>query len=392
EGVVIEGIPPGTVLDGAGNTAVLNHSNTLSDPPVRVDAIKPTVLSLELTSEDTGQGTLVKDDVVTVTVKFSEAVLVTGSPTIKLEIGTFTYTISNNQVDVDGIRIIENSLDNDSGESSGTLGTILDAAGNSALLGHDSVSVDTRPVDSVAPTVESINNLTIKKGEGEADELVVAVQFSERVFLAADESAKLTLLVNNENGDTQEVIVSATTSGQPYIDLMGGAQYLDFKVNFDDLPVGLYDTGSVQVKANSLSYEPNSLHDSAGNPVTKIFTEFSVNLEGTSLYQSIDTRTNKESKQTEGYGTFRDLVDGLAPDSPENLIRSADDGVINTDTLNLEINGGEGFDQIFGGVDDEHLFGGGGSDFLKGGGGNDTLDGGDGDDFVFADAGNDIVN
>jgi Ca2+-binding RTX toxin-like protein len=109
------------------------------------------------------------------------------------------------------------------------------------------------------------------------------------------------------------------------------------------------------------------------------------------IFGSIDTRTNKESKQTEGYGTFRDLVDGLAPDSPENLIRSADDGVINTDTLNLEINGGEGFDQIFGGVDDEHLFGGGGSDFLKGGGGNDTLDGGDGDDFVFADAGNDTV-
>ena len=85
------------------------------------------------------------------------------------------------------------------------------------------------------------------------------------------------------------------------------------------------------------------------------------------------------------------MVDALTPDSPDNLILSADNGVPNSDTSILEIKGGEGFDQIFGGVDDEYLFGGGGSDFLKGGGGDDTLDGGDGDDFVFADAGDDVV-
>jgi len=151
----------------------------------------------------------------------------------------------------------------------------------------------------------------------------------------------------------------------------------------------LFDNNNVQLAGHSLDFADNSLVDQAGNSVMKDFGNIEV-----ANSQPIDTRSNKESKQTEGYERFSDLAAAAAlnADGPENLILSAADGAINSITGNKEIIGSEGFDQIFGGETAEHLLGGGGSDFLKGGGGDDTLDGGDGDDFVFADAGDDTVN
>ncbi|MFT5068543.1 MAG: hypothetical protein ACI9S7_000552, partial [Candidatus Paceibacteria bacterium] len=403
-------IPLGTIEDTAGNTAKLDHLGELNSS-MHVDAIKPEVDTMVMTSTsfDGSQAgsILVEGDDITVTVTFTEDVRVTGLPTIDLQIGndivlatysglasadtlsttkTFTYTIEDGkEADNGTIEIINDSLAH-SAES-----TILDAAGNAAVMLNDAqFGLSSSAVDSIDPKVTEITDLTIVKNNNEADELSVTVTFSEDVLLATAASATLTLLVDNDNGGSEEVIVSAIGVGGSFKDYT-------FKVNLGDLPVGLFDTDSVQVNANSLDYVDGDFTDAAGNSVSKTFVETSLTLEDTSLYQSIDTRANKESKQTEGYGTFSKLVDAaednVTDGSPQNILFDATNPSANDFTPEIPgtITGGDGLDQIFGGDDAESLFGGKGSDFLKGGGGNDILDGGEGNDFVFADAGNDTV-
>ena len=170
--LALAGLDDGTyelyTTDAAGNLSA-KATNT-----VVVDSTAPTISSILLTSATGIQNSrLNAGDVVTATVRMSEAVTVTGTPSLALTIGTstvsatydsstststelkFTYKILANQTDANGISIGPNAL---------TLGTatIRDAAGNTATITSTSVAdntdylVDTSPPDA---TLVSTGNL-----------------------------------------------------------------------------------------------------------------------------------------------------------------------------------------------------------------------------------------
>ena len=164
--------------DAASNAAEQAVTLAITD----VDEVPPTITSVAITSA-TGiaASTLNAGDVVSVTVTMSEATIVTGTPTLALNIGgttvqanyasgsgttalVFNYTIQAGQTDVDGISIAANSLALNSG-------TLKDAAGNNATLSHSAVTdnagylVDTTaPVFTTTQTsmtqLEAINQTT----------------------------------------------------------------------------------------------------------------------------------------------------------------------------------------------------------------------------------------
>lgn len=140
---------------------------------VTVDGTAPTVTDVTSTNAD---GTYQLGDVIAVTVTFSEAVTVTGSPTLLLETGstdrnvaytggsgtntlTFTYTVQDGDDSADLDYVATSSLALNGG-------TIKDPAGNDAILtlpapgaagslgANKNIIIDTIPVLAVVKTVD----------------------------------------------------------------------------------------------------------------------------------------------------------------------------------------------------------------------------------------------
>ena len=152
-------------IDAAGNTtAGTGHSYTL-------DTTAPTVSSEAITSATGIQNSeLNAGDVASVTVTMSEAVTVTGTPLLQLNIGgtlvnasyasgtgstalVFTYTILAGQTDTNGISINANALNLNGG-------TITDAAGNAATVTAAAVTDNASyKVDTTAPTVAQTSHV-----------------------------------------------------------------------------------------------------------------------------------------------------------------------------------------------------------------------------------------
>lgn len=144
-------------VDAAGN---LSRG---SSQHVTVDSTAPTITRVLVSSATGAQNkTLNSGDVLTVIVSFNEAVTVTGTPQLALQMGDtttqanyvsgsgsknliFTYTIENGLSDTDGISIAANSLLPNGG-------SITDVAGNAANLDHAALADNTNyKVDTVAP-------------------------------------------------------------------------------------------------------------------------------------------------------------------------------------------------------------------------------------------------
>ena len=145
-----------TTLTGSPKTI----SVTIAAPP---DTTAPTISSLSFTSNAGGDSTYKSGEVVSVTVVFSEAVIVTGSPRMLIQGLTskyllytsgsttnqlvFSYTVASGDTDEDGIGVAANSLSLNSG-------TIKDAATNAATITHLAIATNpTHKVDTTAPTV-----------------------------------------------------------------------------------------------------------------------------------------------------------------------------------------------------------------------------------------------
>jgi hypothetical protein len=136
------------------------------------------VSSLSVTSSAGSDNTYVADDSIRVTVNFSEAVTVTGTPTISLLVGVttrsasyvsgsgtsalvFGYTVVSGDNDTDGVSVTANTL-------SASGGTINDSAGNVSTLTQAAVAASTsHKVDTTVPTVSSISasSSTLKSGQ-----------------------------------------------------------------------------------------------------------------------------------------------------------------------------------------------------------------------------------
>ncbi|MDP7356887.1 MAG: Ig-like domain-containing protein, partial [Pseudomonadales bacterium] len=195
----------GTISDPAGNNATLTHSSVDNNSGYKVDAILPTIDSVEIDNATTGMlnnflnaSDAAGSDVVSATVTFSELVDVTGTPQLTLAIGSdneaanyasgtgsrplvFQYTIQAGDNDTDGISFGANAIDLDNG-------TISDPAGNNATLDHDPVpSNPSYMVDTEAPRV---NNFTLDN-ETVIDDLVLLIGETATVNLVFSEAVRL---------------------------------------------------------------------------------------------------------------------------------------------------------------------------------------------------------
>ncbi|WP_293861373.1 Ig-like domain-containing protein, partial [uncultured Alsobacter sp.] len=248
------------VTDTAGNTATSNEI------AVKVDNAGATVSSVAIASATGIQnGRLNQGDVVSVAVTFNEAVVVTGTPVLALNVGgtsvnasyasgsgtsqlVFNYTILAGQTDANGISLGANAL------SLGT-GTIRDLAGNNATLATAAVTdnanyvVDTTPatVSSVAiASATGIQNSTLNAG----DVVTVRATFSEAVSVTGSP-----LLALNINGTT----VNAT-----YASGSGSTQLL---FNYT-IQAGQNDATGISIGANAIALNSGTITDLAGNTAT----------------------------------------------------------------------------------------------------------------------------
>jgi hypothetical protein len=187
-GTVIASIAAGKASDSAGN---LNTAATSTDSTVTIDTPPPTVTDV---TSSTANGAYKDGTVIPVTVTFSEAVLVTGTPQLTLETGsadavvnyssgsgtttlTFQYTVAAGHTSPDLDYVATGSLALNGG-------TIRDAATNNATLTlpapgttHSLGANKAIVIDTTAPTA----GITYSIGHAvrDADTLTITATFSE---------------------------------------------------------------------------------------------------------------------------------------------------------------------------------------------------------------------
>ena len=128
----------------------------------RAQTAGPTVTSVDVTSDPGSDGGYAIGDTIEVGLTFSEAVTVTGTPQLTLNVGgetrqasyseggattqlVFTYTVAAGDEDSDGIAVVANSL--------ALKGGAIQAGATNAALTHASLQTDDHKVDGIAPTV-----------------------------------------------------------------------------------------------------------------------------------------------------------------------------------------------------------------------------------------------
>ena len=151
---------PGTnpIQDAAGNDALgLSNERVTNNAG---DTTAPSVRTMAITSRPGTGSTYAVGEEIEVTVTFSETVVVTGMPRLRLNVGgvnrtaayrsgtgaalRFSYPVADGESDADGVSIEANSL----------TGTIRDGANNNALLTHDGVAANAgHKVDGVKPAL-----------------------------------------------------------------------------------------------------------------------------------------------------------------------------------------------------------------------------------------------
>ena len=200
-----------TIKDAAGNDATLSFTSPTTTA-VLVDGVIPAVSSMTGSSAET----YIIGDHLDFTATFSENVIVTGSPSIELTIGsstvsavyaggsgttalTFRYTIVFGNADADGI-VCASPITLPTGA------TIKDAAGNDATLSFTPPTTTAVLVDGIAPMISSA---AIASGNSYID-----ITFSKGVYGASDgttalTAAKLALTFTKNSGSATNVMISS---------------------------------------------------------------------------------------------------------------------------------------------------------------------------------------
>ena len=217
----------GTIVDGAGNAATLilavpGAANSISaDKALIIDTSLPTISSVTSTTTD---GSYKLGDVIVLTVTFSEAVTVTGTPQLTLETGTTDAVV--NYASGTGTTILtfnytiaagENSVDLDYGSTTALAlnsGTIVDVAGNAATLTMPSPGANNSlgngkalVIDGIVPTVSSVTSTKTDSSYKSGEVIAITVTFSEAVTVTG--TPQLTL----ETGSTDAVVNYVSGSG-----------------------------------------------------------------------------------------------------------------------------------------------------------------------------------
>ncbi|MBF9149677.1 Ig-like domain-containing protein [Novosphingobium jiangmenense] len=239
----------GTITSVTSGTAVTaaGFNNVNPTGTVAVDVVAPTVTSIVYGTND---GSLRAGETVTFTVNTSEAVVVTGTPTIALTGGgsasytsgsgtnalVFTYTVAAGQ----------NTADLATAATGALTGTITDAAGNAITAsGFNAVNpTGTLVVDTTAPTVSSISYGTNDGNLAIGEAINLSVAFSEAVTVTGTPSIALA------NGGTANYLSGSGTSTLVFSYTVGAGQ----------------DTSDLSTAASGAL--TGTINDAAGNAVT----------------------------------------------------------------------------------------------------------------------------
>ncbi|MBP2230998.1 autotransporter-associated beta strand protein [Azospirillum agricola] len=189
DGIVLgSALSGGTIADAAGNAATLTLANVVATAGVRIDSVGPTVAAV---SSSTADGTYGTGDTITIEVSFSEAVTVSGTPTLTLNTGrvatysggsggsvlTFTYVVQAGDTTAD---LDAGSLALNGGvitDTTGNPATLALPGGGASLAGGKAIVVDTTPPSVVGVSVPADGAYTVGKT------LSVTVQLSEAVIV-----------------------------------------------------------------------------------------------------------------------------------------------------------------------------------------------------------------
>ncbi len=211
------------IVDAAGNQAALTlgRTNSIVDDGDFIvdggaaDGVVPAVTGVSVGGTARGaNGTFILDDVIEVTVEFHEAVTVTGTPQLALDIGgatryanyalgsgtpslVFRYTVFSTDADANGLGIGASALSLNGG-------TVADASGQAAALGlgDHAITDGDHPVDGGgtdgdAPTVTGLilsGNPQGARGVFRAgDAIEAAVTFNEPVTVTGTPRLALTI-------------------------------------------------------------------------------------------------------------------------------------------------------------------------------------------------------
>ena len=264
-------------VQGQGHGGTDSH--TASDTVTITVRAAPAVTAVALTSVPRADATYRRDETIEVSVTFSEPVAVTGppamTPTIGLEVGTrtrqaayarnaapavlvFEYTVTADDTDEDGIAVPADGI-----MLAG--GTIVDAQGGAAALGHDAVAAD------AAHKVDG-SELVLTGGVCERtpqvrDAIVAAIGAAENCSqVTVEQLATITALrLNGQN-------ITALKPGD-FEGLTSVIQVFLSDNAISALPAGVFDglsavTG-LQLQVNNLA--AGSIEDGVFEPLTRVF-------------------------------------------------------------------------------------------------------------------------
>jgi hypothetical protein len=208
----------GTIRDKAGNDATL----TLATPGQAgslgynknfvIDGVAPTISSINPPND----GSYKEGSILDFTVNYSEAVTVTGTPTLSLNVGgtavnasynsgsgstslVFRYTVLNGHNDSDGIALTSPVVLNG--------GTMQDANGNDASLTFSPPVTSGIIIDDTAPTVSSVSSTQTDGYYKAGDVIPITVTFDETVYVTG--TPQITL----ETGTTDATVDYTSGSG-----------------------------------------------------------------------------------------------------------------------------------------------------------------------------------
>ena len=242
---------PGTnpIRDAAGNQAeALSRQSVTNETP---DTTPPEVSGLVITSNPGSDRTYAVEDEIEVTVTFSETVKVTGTPSLRLELGggrrtatyrggtgtaalVFGYEVAEGDEDTDGVSI-------EAGRIGLNGGTLEDEAENAAELAHGALAAQAgHRVDGVRPAFVSAgvdgSSLTLTYGEAldggsrpATGDFTVEVDGAGRSVSGVSISGSVVTLFLNpavEHGDTGTRVsytVPAGAGANPIRDAVGNA-------------------------------------------------------------------------------------------------------------------------------------------------------------------------